>query len=458
MLVRSVNLNLRIPVALRYWANIDAYQIHLKDRFVRFVCADSKHRIDVRSFENPLQIEYVMTLLKIEEPEIFPQRRPSLMEHALWRLGFRPFYLVAALFAAVSIPLWIAQYYGWVVMPQVNLFWHMHEMVYGFAIAVVIGFLFTAMRAWTGLWTPRKGHLAALVGLWLAGRITMLCAPPLLAAVVDVAFLPLATWPMYRVLQRASNKRNMFLIVMLGLLTLANLTFHAAVNGQLALSPILPMQAAILLIVIIESLIGARVIPMFTSNGAPGTKPIVHVRRDLITVVLMLFASLAWVFGAPPAASAGLAIAAASATLLRLAGWQPHRTLRVPLLWILHLSYGWIPVGFFLLALAALNVVPASAAFHALTVGSMAGLIIGMMTRTALGHTGRLLKAGSSELAMYLLIQAGALTRVAAAFDLAGLRDTALIISTLCWTAAFALYVIVYGPYLLRPRIDGREG
>jgi uncharacterized protein involved in response to NO len=397
-----------------------------------------------------------MTLLKIEEPEISAHSRP--MEHAVWRLGFRPFYLLAAVFAGLSIPVWIAQYYGWISLPNVNLFWHMHEMVFGFAIAVVVGFLLTAIRAWTGLWTPRKGQLAALVGVWLAGRTAMLCAPPLLAAVVDLAFLPLAAWPMYRVLQRAGNKRNMFLIVMLALLALVNVLFHAAVNGWLAMSPILAIQAAILLIVIIESLIGARVIPMFTSNGAPGTKPIVHPRRDLITVVLMLSASLAWVFGAPAPAIAGLAIAAACAMVLRLAGWQPQRTLGVPLLWILHLSYGWIPIGFFLLALNALNVVSASAAFHALTVGSMAGLILGMMTRTTLGHTGRLLKAGRAELAMYLLIQIGALARVMAAFDLAGLRDTALIVSTLCWAAAFALFVIVYSPYLLRPRIDGREG
>lgn len=399
-----------------------------------------------------------MTFLKIDDPEVSIPRPTSFTEWPVWQLGFRPFYLLAALFAVLSIPLWIAQYFGLISVPQVHLFWHMHEMVYGFAIAVIVGFLLTAMRAWTGLWTPRKGHLAALAGIWLAGRIAMLWAPPLWAAVLDLAFLPLAAWPMFRVLQRAGNKRNMFLIVMLALLSLTNLLFHAAVNGFLAISPMLVMQGAILLIVIIESLIGARVIPMFTANGAPGTKPIVHVRRDLIGLLLTVGASLTWIFGAPALIIAAFTFAAACATLLRLAGWQPHRTLRVPLLWILHLSYGWISVGFFLLALAAFNVVPASAAFHALTVGSMAGLIVGMMTRTALGHTGRPLKAGHAELAMYLLIQAGALARVAAAFDLAGLRDTALIISTLCWTAAFALYAIVYGPYLLRPRIDGREG
>lgn len=399
-----------------------------------------------------------MTLLKIDEPEISMPRHASFTEQPVWQLGFRPFYLLAALFAVLSIPLWIAQYFGVIHMPRVDLFWHMHEMVYGFAIAVVVGFLLTAMRAWTGLWTPRKGHLAALAGVWLAGRIAMLWAPPLWAAVMDLAFLPLAAWPMFRVLQRAGNKRNMFLIVMLGLLTLSNLLFHAAVNGLLALSPMLVIQAAILLIVIIESLIGARVIPMFTANGAPGTKPIVHTRRDLIAVLLTAAASLTWIFGAPALTIAAFAFAAACALLLRLAGWQPQRTVRVPLLWILHLSYGWIPVGFFLLALAAVNLIPVSAAFHALTVGSMAGLILGMMTRTTLGHTGRLLKAGPAEVAMYLLIQAGALARVAAAFELFGWRDAALVFSTLCWSAAFILYVVVYAPYLLRARIDGKEG
>ncbi|MFJ7566142.1 NnrS family protein [Herminiimonas sp. NPDC097707] len=399
-----------------------------------------------------------MTLLKIDEPEVSMPRHASFTEQPVWQLGFRPFYLLAALFAVLSIPLWIAQYFGVIHMPRVDLFWHMHEMVYGFAIAVVVGFLLTAMRAWTGLWTPRKGHLAALAGVWLAGRIAMLWAPPLWAAVMDLAFLPLAAWPMFRVLQRAGNKRNMFLIVMLGLLTLSNLLFHAAVNGLLTLSPMLVIQAAILLIVIIESLIGARVIPMFTANGAPGTKPIVHTRRDLIAVLLTAAASLTWIFGAPALTIAAFAFAAACALLLRLAGWQPQRTVRVPLLWILHLSYGWIPVGFFLLALAAVNLIPVSAAFHALTVGSMAGLILGMMTRTTLGHTGRLLKAGPAEVTMYLLIQAGALARVAAAFELFGWRDAVLVFSTLCWSAAFILYVAVYAPYLLRARIDGKEG
>lgn len=398
-----------------------------------------------------------MSLLTVEEPNA--SEHHAFTGHPLWRLGFRPFYLLAAGFAALSVPLWIAQYFGWISgWPRVGLSWHMHEMVFGMAVAVVVGFLLTAVRAWTGLWTPRKAHLAALAALWLAGRVAMLTAPPALAAVIDLLFLPFAAWSLYRVLQQAGNKRNLFLVGLLGLLTVANVLFHGAVLGWIKLSPALPIQAAILIIVVIESVIGGRVIPMFTSNGAPGTKPIVHPKRDRITLALMAGASLAWIFGFPAPAVAALATAAACATLLRLIGWKPHRTFRVPLLWILHLSYGWIPIGFFLLALAALKLVSASAAFHALTVGSMAGLIIGMMTRTALGHTGRPLKAGHAELAMYVLIQVGAVARLAAALDTVGMRDAGLIVATVCWSLAFLLYVIVYGPYLFRPRLDGREG
>ncbi len=263
---------------------------------------------------------------------------------------------------------------------------------------------------------------------------------------------------MYRVLQRSGNKRNLFLIGLLGLLTLANATYHGAALGWIALSPIAAVQAAILIIVTIESVIGARVIPMFTANGAPGTTPIVHPRRDLISLVLTVSASVAWVVGLPAVLIASLAVAAACTQMVRWGGWKPHRTLRNPLLWILHLSYAWIPFGFILIALAALQIVTASAAFHALTVGSMAGLIIGMMTRTALGHTGRPLKSGYAELAMYFLIQAGAVARLVAGLGAPAMRDAALVLATACWAGAFLIYVAVYGPYLVRVRVDGREG
>lgn len=400
-----------------------------------------------------------MSLLTIEEPAA-PLRQPLWSaSHPLWALGFRPFYLLAAGLAALAIPLWLAKYLGWLAaLPNVGLGWHMHEMVFGMAIAVIVGFLFTAARNWTGLPTPRGRHLAALALVWLAGRIAMLCAPPLLAAPVDLLFLPLAAWPLYRVLRQSGNKRNMFLVFLLSLLTLANALYHAAVLGAVSMSPAAPVHAAILIIVIIEAVIGGRVIPMFTSNGAPGVKPVVKPRHDQVALGLTASAGLAWVAGAPGPLTASLCVLTACAVLLRLAGWQSHRTLHVPLLWILHVSYAWIAFGFALLGAAALGLGAASTAFHALAVGSMAGLIIGMMTRTTLGHTGRPMKSRRAEPAMYLLIQAGAVLRMLAAFAPAGWREAALVASGACWTAAFIVFLGAYSPFLWRARIDGKEG
>jgi len=400
-----------------------------------------------------------MTLLKIEEPKTYNPGDTTFFNHPVLRLGFRPFYLLAAAFAAVSVPLWMVRYLGWSEhLANVGLLWHMHEMIFGFVIAVVIGFLYTAGRNWTGLWTPTKRHLAALAGLWVAGRLAMLAGTPAIAALVDFAFLPLATWPMYRVLQRSGNKRNMFVIVLLSLLAIANAIFHASVLGWLSVSPMRPVYAAIMIIVMLESVIAGRVIPGFTANAIPGTKPVTDMRQDRVCMALTGAACLSFIFGAPPMLMAACAVVAACAQLIRLAGWKPYTTLHHPLLWILHLSYAWIPVGFALLALSILNVVSQSAALHVLAIGSMAGLIIGMTTRTALGHTGRRLSVGNSEIAMYLLIQIGAVSRLFAAVQSGVVRDAALLVTTVAWSAAFLLYLYVYGPYLVRARVDNKEG
>lgn len=400
-----------------------------------------------------------MTLLAIEETAGSDSHASGFVHHPLLRLGFRPFYLLAAVFGTIAIPVWLLRYYG--LLPElvhVDLSWHAHEMVFGFAIAVIIGFLYTAGRNWTGLWTPRRGPLAAIVLLWLAGRIAMLLTQPLFAAAVDLLFLPVAAVPLYRVLRRANNKRNLFLIGLLLVLALCNLGFHAARLGWLPISPLQPVHAAILVIAIIETAIGGRVIPHFTANAVRDARPVINERRDRITLILTAGTALAWALTLPAPFIAGVAAAAAMAQMTRLAGWKPLCTLRNPLLWILHASYAWLVLGLILLAMSALGLASASAAFHVLAIGAMAGLIMGMITRTALGHTGRPLQAGHGETVMYLLVQVGVGARLLAAVGPAGLHDAGLLLSAACWTMAFLLYVVIYGPYLFQARIDAREG
>jgi uncharacterized protein involved in response to NO len=404
-----------------------------------------------------------MSIHHIEEPRAPGAAQQQRTTHPVWRLGFRPFYLASAMLAALAIPLWMAQYLGWtngISMPalQVGLGWHMHEMVFGMATAVIVGFLYTAAQAWTGGRTPAGRHLAALLLLWCAGRVAMLAGPPLLAAIVDWVFLPFAAWPLWRVLQRGGSKRNYFLVFLLGLMTVANGLYHASILGWIALSPIAPVQAAILVIVVMESAIGNRVIPMFTRNGAPGIVPLVQPRLDRVALGTLAAASVCWVAGAPPWLFAPLAGLSATLVLLRLWRWQGHKTLSVPLLWILHFSYAWVALGMLLLALASFGKAIPSAGFHALAVGSMAGLILGMITRTALGHTGRPLKAGRAELAMFVLIEVAALTRVAAALGWDNAHGAVLLVSALCWALAFVQYLVTYLPYLVRPRVDGKDG
>ena len=394
------------------------------------------------------------TLLTIEEPAA----RTALDSFPFLRLGFRPFYALAALFAMLAIPLWVSAYLGfWRATPHISVYWHMHEMVFGFAVAVVIGFLYTAARNWTGIWTPRAAHLGLLATLWIAGRLAMLFAPAALAWPVDAAFIPLAAWPLFRVLKKSGNRRNYFLVGLLGVLGTLNLLFHGGVQGCMGIDPMHMAQAAILVIVLIEMAIGARVIPMFTANAVPGVKQFKDEKRDRLSVALTTIAVLSWILAAPAPLVAATSIAAAASQLLRVAGWGGQRTWRNPLLWILHVSYFWIPFGFLLLALAQYGVVTGSAALHVLTVGALAGLIMGMITRTALGHTGRPLKAGRGETAMFVLVQAAVVLRFAAGVVPAW-RDAGLVLATVCWSAAFLAYLAVYVPYLTSARIDGREG
>jgi uncharacterized protein involved in response to NO len=323
-------------------------------------------------------------------------------------------------------------------------------------------FLLTAVKAWTGLATPRGAFLACLALLWLAARVAAVTGPYPLYAVLDLALLPLVAAVLTRLLLRANNRRNLPLAGMLMLLALANGCFHLGVIGAIDVSPLTPLYAALALIVMIECVIAGRVIPAFTMSATPGLKLTVSVLVERAAMALTALALLLWVFA--PALNGwnmvgGLALSlAAVAHVLRLLQWRPAITRHRPILWILHASYAWIPFGLGLLAAARFGWIANSIGVHALAIGATAGLIIGMITRTARGHTGRALQVSRPEATAYALVMLAAATRVLLPLAVPAWLPMALIVSATGWSVAFAIYLFIYTPWLFQTRLDGKDG
>jgi uncharacterized protein involved in response to NO len=389
------------------------------------------------------------------------RRQPKYL--AVFEYGFRPFFLLAGGHAALTLPLWIALLNGrsplQTALPAFA--WHAHEMLYGFVAAAVAGFLLTAVPSWTGRRGFAGAPLAGLVLLWLAGRLLMtlpLGLAPTWTAIIDLAFLPALALTILPALVRSGNRRNFVFIGLLALLFASNLQFHlhaAADSGTLRLG----LNTMLLMV----TMLGGRMIPAFTSAGLKQRGLEVRISRKhlLDRAVLLAVAGVLVVDLVDANGWLAAAIAASAALLLtlQLSRWQGPHTLAMPLLWVLQLAYAWLPVCLALKAamLAGLPI-PGNAWLHALTVGAMATMIIGVMSRAALGHTGRELVAPRGIAVAYLLLTGAALTRVFGPI----LYPPAVLdwysLSALLWCLAFTLFVIVYAPILCRPRVDGRPG
>ena len=394
--------------------------------------------------------------LRIEEPA---PRRPVGNSFALWQLGFRPFYLLASTFAALSIGLWGLQLTGWLPAPYLPTpLWHAHEMIFGFAQAVIVGFLFTAGHNWTGRPTPTGRRLAALAGLWVLAR-AMAVTPWIWAgAAANTAFSVAAAVSLAVPLLQARSRRNYFFVALLLGLGAASLGIHLSLNGLLPQAGHYAVQVGLDLLLFVLCVMGGRVIPMFTNNGVPGAKARRQEPLERACLAAVLALLLADALALPGSA---IALIAGGAGLLHLARWllwQPWRTLRVPLVWVLHLAYAWIPVHLGLRAMAGLQWLPASAAHHALTVGAVGGMVIGMMVRTARGHTARPLKADRWEIACFALIAVAAGVRVILPLADPGSFTAWVGASSALWSLGFGLYALRYWPILTRPRLDGRPG
>ena len=380
---------------------------------------------------------------------------------APFALGFRPFFIAAGLHAVLMMALWL-----WVLRGSLDIgvwsppIWHGHEMLFGYTVAVIAGFLLTAAQNWTGIRTPSGLPLAALFVLWLAGRVGFLVpgVPSGLVALVDLAFLPVLALVLALPILKAKQLHNYPFPIMLLALTAANALVHAEALGWASDTASLGLHLAIYVVVTMIVVMGGRVIPSFTDN-----KLRTRARRWKPIEWLVPFATLAALLSALMApdslATALLAALAAGVHFTRLAGWYTSKFWSVPLLWILHLGYAWIALGFALLALSAAGVAAAGdSALHAFTAGGIGVLTLGMMARVSLGHSGRQLESAPVMTLAFVAVNLAALIRVAWPLLFPSAYAEGMAIAGLVWMTAFGLFAAIYTPILLRPRVDGKPG
>ncbi|MGY0219102.1 NnrS family protein [Endozoicomonadaceae bacterium StTr2] len=385
---------------------------------------------------------------------------------ALLRLGFRPFFLAGALFSLISLLLWgMFLFHGLDLEPYGGmLWWHMHEMIFGFTLAIIAGFLLTAVQTWTGLPGLKGVQLALLFSLWLAGRILLLfpgSISQLLIASIDVAFPLVTAALMANYVIRVKMWRNLVFTPVLLMMALANALMHAGVITGDFTQAYQGAYGSIFLITLLMVILGGRVIPFFTSNKL-GLPPVTRYKvielGSIVPLVLLTVLVLAGLAEKLALLSALCALLAGIANLIRVATWRGQKTLSIPLLWSLHAAYLFIVIG---LLLAFLHYAGAPVAptimIHALTVGGIGGLVLAMISRVSLGHTGRPLQSGKAINLAFGLIIAAAIARLMPAV-LPYQYDIWLMISITLWLTAYGIFFVVYLPVLSRPRVDGRPG
>ncbi|HKE46263.1 MAG TPA: NnrS family protein [Steroidobacteraceae bacterium] len=386
---------------------------------------------------------------------------------ALFDYGFRPFFLLAGLYAAAIVPAWLYLFahrsvpFG--ALPA--MYWHSHELVYGFVAAAIAGFLLTAVPSWTGARGFAGWPLITLVALWIAGRLAMATlghVPFVVSAVAELALLPALIVLLAPPLLRSQN-RNTPLLAVVAVLWLTDAAFLLALrSGDIALADG-AIRFAINLALILITVVGGRIVPSFTANALRrrGDEVELVSRTWLETLVIasMIAIALLDLFRPNSRLSGALAALAAIAQAARLSGWRSFRTRGESILWVLHVAYAWLPLGLALKACWLLfDAGWAIKWLHAFTVGLIATMILAVMTRASLGHTGRPLAVSPAITIAYVLLTLAALLRVFGGAVAPGAYLPAVTLAGLAWTMAFLIYLIVYAPILIGPRVDGKPG
>jgi len=389
---------------------------------------------------------------------------PAPKKWAPLALGFRPFFLLGICSAVLLMLVSLGSFSAglWLNNGHANYFdlplWHAHEMVFGYASAVIAGFLLTSVRNWTGLVTPSGASLALLAMLWLAPRLLSFAPflPATAFALIDMLFLPVLAVVLGRLIMQAKQPHNYPIPLLILLLALCNAVVHLEVLGFARDVSSQAMQIAVGTIVSLIAVIAGRVLPFFMQRSI-AVRPAVNktVERLALPSLLLFVGTIAigqiWL----------TSIAALLAAVIhgtRLLGWFDREIFRQPMLWVLHAGYAWLVVGLLLYGMDVFIGMPTVQAIHAWTVGAIGMLTLGMMTRVALGHTGRNIKALPWIPAAFILIFLATLIRVMLPLINPALFDGSIIVSASCWIIAFIIVGLRYFPILLRARVDGRPG
>ena len=380
----------------------------------------------------------------------------------LFAAGFRPFFLLGAIQAGLTILVWLPAFYG-----ELKLFsafaprdWHVHEMLYGYLPAVITGFLLTAIPNWTGRLPLQGAPLVTLVVVWIAGRLAVTFSAATgwwVAMLVDASFLLLVAAAAGREIAAGRNWRNLKVVALVGLLFAGNVTFHLEAHFRGVAE--FGIRIGIAVVVILISLIGGRIIPSFTRNWMvrenPGRLPVPFNRFDMIVVAIGALAVAGWIV-APDSRVTGVALGIAGLLhLVRLSRWAGDRTLRERLLTILHVGYFFVPLGFLLNTASAFGFIEDSAGIHAWMAGAAGIMTLAVMTRASLGHTGNALTASAATQAIFAAITVAALARICAVIHTAQ-SEVLLYVAAAAWVIAFFGFALTYGPLLLGRRRDPR--
>ena len=376
--------------------------------------------------------------------------------------SFRPFFMAAGIWATLSVPFWLLSYAGILMMPDNFdiLLWHQHEMLYGFAGAAMTGFILTAIPNWTGRLSIRGASLGLLVSLWILGRIGFLTTAtigPLATAVFDLPFLIVLVLAIVREIISGKNWRNLPVVILISVFALGNFLVHLQILNIIETAE-LGLRLSMFVLSVLVALIGGRIVPSFTRNwlvqiNARALSSQMGVFDKIALTALVIFV-IAQVTKPEHQATALLALLAGLLHGLRLMRWKGWMTFVEPLIWILHIAYAWLVVALVLIGLSGLtDFVPYTSAIHALTVGAFSTMILAVMTRASLGHTGRALKATTGTTTVFILITIAAILRVYEPF-LNEPSSLVIWISGIAWTAAFVLFSILYFPILTHARIQ----